>query len=445
MKKICAVVCLMCLLVSAVPAFSADKLGAEAKMKTASFWINRIQNPDEVIMTPEAIEEFNTKIVATPGTYCKNMLEYPETRSKDVLIKAISVERKLMPKNYVDGRRVTKEFLNSLVEECNIDALQEETPVRYGIASANSIIKLVPTKKSSHKTPGDKLFDRYMESFVKIGEPLVVFHTSRSGKWYYVVATNCDGWMPAEDIAFTDKETLANYLDKPFIIVTGTKIYPRGGLTGERYEFQLGTRLPLAENNEEVLKEVGSFSSYTVLLPDRDKNGNLCEKKLLIPCSADVHEGFLPYTQENLLKYVFKFLGEPYGWGGSFGQWDCSAMIHDVYSLFGFRLPRNSGAQARIPAFSTNAKNMSDEQKRVLLAGLPAGTILQMPGHVMFYLGTVNGMPYIFHETYATYGHAKNGKMKEIIINCAVVSDMELRRANGKKIITCIEKIVAIK
>ena len=443
MKKLCAIISLMFLLAAALPAFSADILGAEAKMKTAEYWISRVQNPDAVIMTPEEIQEFNAKILVTPSTYCKNLTEYyPETLTAERVLKSISVEKKLMPKNYVNGKPVTKAFLNGITEECNLDAVQDEMPVRYAFAARNSMMKIVPTSKSSHKSPNDKLFDRYTESFIKIWEPLAVLHTSRSGKWCYVVSSNSDGWVHTQNLAFVDKETMQKYLNMPFIIVTGSKIYPRSGLTGERYEFQLGTRFPLAEDQDAEQNGVGSLSSYSVLLPGRDANGNFCEKKLLIPCSMDVHEGFVPYTQRNLLKHLFKFLGEPYGWGGSFGQWDCSAMIHDVYSLFGFALPRNSGAQARIPGLSTDTRQMSDEEKRRLFATLPAGTILQMNGHVMLYLGTVNGKPYIFHETYSTFGHS--GALKEIVINCAVVSDMELRRSNGQKIISCIRRSVAV-
>ena len=443
MKKICTIICVLLLLTAAMPAFSADKLGAEAKMQTADYWILRIQNPDEILMTPEAIKEFNAKIIATPQTYCRNLLEYPEKLPRDRVISAIGAEKKLKQGNYIDGKPVTQEFLDSLLAECNLEAVQEEMPVRCAFASANSMLKVLPTEKTSHKTPKDRLFDRYTESFIKIWEPLAVLHTSRSGEWCYVVTSNCDGWMRTEDLTFTDKANIEKYLNMPFITVTGTKIYPRSGLTGERYEFQLGTRLPLDSEHEDIVKGVGCFSSYTVLLPGRDYKGNFYEKKLLVPYSADVHESFMPYTQENLLKCAFKFLGEPYGWGGSFGQWDCSAMIHDIYSLFGFMLPRNSGAQVRIPGFSADTEQMSDDQKCRLLAALPAGTIIQMPGHIMFYLGMVRGKPYIFHETYATYGHEKD-KMKEILINCAVVSDMDLRRSNGQKIISCIRKCVAI-
>ncbi|MDO4952882.1 MAG: SH3 domain-containing protein [Synergistaceae bacterium] len=442
MKKLCAIISLLLLAITALPAFSADILGAEAKMKTAEYWISRIQNPDAVVMTPEEIQEFNGKILATPNTYCKNLLEYPETLPKERVLNAIGVERKLLPDNYVNGRPVTQAFLNGVTEECNLDAVCDEMPVRYAFAAKNSMIKTVPTTKSSHKSPDDKLFDRYIESFVKIWEPLAVFHTSRSGKWCYVVSQNSDGWVRAEDLTFVDKETMQKYLNMPFIIVTGAKIYPCSGLTGERYEFQLGTRFPLAEDRNTELNNIGSLSSYSVLLPGRDADGNFCEKKLLIPYSADVHEGFIPYTQKNLLKHLFKFLGEQYGWGGSFGQWDCSAMIHDVYSIFGFALPRNSGAQARIQGLSTDTRQMSDEQKCQLLATLPAGAILQMNGHVMLYLGTVNNKPYIFHETYSAFGHS--GALKKIIINCAVVSDMDIRRSDGQKIISCIKRSVAI-
>ncbi len=449
MKKLCTILSAVILLFAVLPANSADLLGAEKKMQNVDYWLKNIKNADEQIMTRRQIKKINAGIREAKGTYCLRLLEYPDAVSGERVKGIISPEKHLCKNNYVNGLPVTNEFMDALIEESNLAAVQDTVEVRYAFAADNTVVRAEPTHIGSFSSPDDELFDRYVVSLIKIWEPLLVLHTSKSGVWSYIIAANCNGWVRTEDLTFTDKKNFKKYSKKPFLLVTGAKIYPRSGLKGKRWEFQMGTRLPLAKKHNTIVESVGSYSSYVVLLPAKDQNGNLVEKELLIPRSADVHVGFLPYTQKNIIKSAFKLLGEPYGWGSSFVQWDCSGLVHDVYSLFGFELPRNSGAQVRIPAEFYDAKIMNDEEKTELLAQLPAGTMIQMPGHIMLYLGTVNGKPYVLHDTYSAHKHeeeTEDGALgKEILINCVVVSDMELRRANGKKIITCIEKIVAVR
>ena len=440
MKKLCTILCLLIIFTTASCGFCADIFGAEPSMQKAEYWILHASDADKVIMPEAAIKDFNIAIQKADKTYCRDIFAYPEAISAEHLRSSISAEKRLLKDNYIDGNLPTDEFLETLIEECNLNDIPAETKVRYAFAAQNLNLRTLPTEKQSHRIKKDKFFDRYTMSLIKLWEPLLVLHSSKSGAWCYVMSKNCAGWVKTDGLAFCDKHTLKKYHEMPYLTVTGAKIYPRLGLTGKRLELQLGTRLPIAEKPSSVCG-IGHWSSYTVLLPARSKHGKFCEKKLLIPFSADVCKGNLAYTQENLLRTAFKLLGEQYGWGGNFMQWDCSALIHDVYSVFGFELPRNSSAQARIPCFHADCKAMSDDEKEKLLATLYSGALLQMPGHIMLYLGTVRGKPYILHATAALY---PIDEMSEIRTNCTVVTSMDIKRANGKKIISCIENICAI-
>lgn len=442
MKKFLSFLTAIIIFSFATPSFAGCPLpGVTKSMLNADYWLLRAKDADKILFSAEDIEKFNAQISATPKTYCANLLEYPQDISKDDLIRAVSPEPNFHPKNYIDGKRATQRFLQELTDECNICGISENNLTRFGFAADNLQLRTLPTLKSSHKTAHDKLFDRYTESSVKIWEPLIILHSSKSGEWLFVRTRNCSGWVQANGVAICDRATFEKYIKMPFIIVTGAKIYPRIGLMGKRYELLMGTKLPLAENQDTIVEGVASSTSRVVLLPESDENGNFKTHEILIPVSADIHEGYLDYTQENIIRAAFKLLGEPYGWGGNFGQWDCSALIHDVYSVFGFELPRNSRVQTRIPSFHADVKKYSAAEKEKLLSELPAGAFVQMPGHIMMYIGTARGKPYIIHETHALY--SKTGH--EIYLNCAVVTDMNLYRANGKKIMDCIENINAIK
>lgn len=444
MKKILSIFVAILLFAFVGTAFAnCEELGVTKSMLNADYWILRTQDADKIIMSANDIAQFNAQICANSKTHCTDILSVADIISGESIKNAISPKNKLLPNNFVDGNRVTPDFLNSVVAECNTESISDTVKVRFAFAKENLSLRTLPTEKASFKTRQGKLFDRYTVSSIKLWEPLVVLHSSASGAWCFVRAKNCEGWVKTEGLAFCDRETLEKYLKMPFVIVTGSKIYPREGLFGKRYELLMGTKLPLSENQDAIVDSVSSCTSRVVLLPENDENGNFKTRELLIPMSADVHEGYLDYTQENMLRTAFKLLGEPYGWGGNFAQWDCSALIHDVYSVFGFELPRNSVVQTRIPSFHADTKKYSDSEKEALLATLPAGSFVQMPGHIMLYIGTVRGKPYILHETYSLY--KDSSKKEEIFMNCAVVTNMDLYRSNRKKIISCIENINAVK
>jgi len=444
MKKIFAIVSVMVLLACATAAFAGcEELGVTQSMLNADYWILRTKGADEILMSPENIAQFNAKICENHATHCTDIVTFAETISGASLKNAVMPNKKAYAENFVDGKKVTGEFLDSVAQECNVAAISDTVKCRFAFVKENNSVRAMPTDKASYRTNKNSLFDRYTVSSLKIWEPVAVLHSSTSGQWSFVRAKNCEGWIKTVALAFCDKAAVGKYMKMPFAVVTAAKIYPREGLTGKRWEFLLGTKLPLAENQDVVAGEVSSHTSHVVLLPDNDADGNFTTRELLIPLNADLHEGYLEYTQANLLRIAFKLLGEPYGWGGDFAQWDCSALIHDVYSVFGFDLPRNSSAQTRIPSFHADVKKYSDSEKEKLLSQQPAGAFVQMPGHIMLYIGNARDKPYILHECYALYkDRSKNSKIE---MNCAVVSDMELYRANGKKIISCIENINAIK
>ena len=87
---------------------------------------------------------------------------------------------------------------------------------------------------------------------------------------------------------------------------------------------------------------------------------------------------------------------------------------------------------------------MSAAEKEKLLASAPAGTILQMPGHVMLLLGTVKGRPYAIHSVYALGPSGSGGAEGRRTINCVAVTDMEMTRKDGSRVIESIANVVPL-
>ena len=108
-----------------------------------------------------------------------------------------------------------------------------------------------------------------------------------------------------------------------------------------------------------------------------------------------------PFTRRAVLTEAFSMLGEPYGWGGIEGGYDCSRFLLEVFGRFGIDLPRHSSRQAMAGTFSVDVSDVEDlNEKRLLLeaAARRGVVLLHFPGHIMLYLGTTeDGVPMAIH------------------------------------------------
>ncbi len=94
-------------------------------------------------------------------------------------------------------------------------------------------------------------------------------------------------------------------------------------------------------------------------------------------------------------------LNQPYGWGDMYGEQDCSRFLQMVFATVGITLPRDSKDQAQVSNSAVDFDKKSDDgTKIVAITKAPAAnTLLAMKGHIMLYLGTVDGKPYAIHDT----------------------------------------------
>ena len=136
-------------------------------------------------------------------------------------------------------------------------------------------------------------------------------------------------------------------------------------------------------------------------------------------------------TSESVVKQAFKFLGKVYGYGGALSSNDCSGYVRQVYGCYGLDLPRNARAIAeRSDLGSINCSKMTTTKKRSLLADMPAGLPLYMDGHIMLYLGTENGVPYVISScaTCIEPGHETDDIFD---VYSVFVSSLDLVRKSG--------------
>jgi len=364
-------------------------------LNMAEFWIDKVEKPYEEIMSPKEIEAFNKEIAHKNHTlnyFSELNSAYGASWVKGSILKAYE-EIKGIATYFEDGNRIDSKFYKGLKKDLNLESIGEGSiKTRFAITTNYCDQKIVPTDLELLKKKNQIHFDRNQNSALDIGTPIAILHSTKDGLWHYGIGPTSSGWVHSKDIAFGTKEEIANYLSSKNFVVT---IAPKTALkiAGNYHDyFRMGVRLPALMNIDD---------ETMVMVPTADSEGNLVLTNATVR-TANVHKGYLKYTPENILLQAFKFLHEPYGWGGMYGEQDCSKFIQEVYATVGLKLPRNSTSQSNVGESKIELAGLSKESKHTFLktSGIVGGTILHLKGHITMYIGEYKGEPYIIHTVW---------------------------------------------
>lgn len=303
-------------------------------------------------------------------------------------------------KTLVDFNNLPKDFLN-------------RNNLKFGIVVQKSNLRAKPTDKPEFSDKNDTHFDNLQYKELKVGEGVILHRTVN--RWALVSTYNVKGWVESKNLAFFETyHDFKNYLnEKNFIVVTDKQIKIKD--KDDNIILDMGVKLPL-------IKEKNNY--VEVKFPKRNDVGHVIFKKLRLPLKK-IHIGYLAYTKRNLVRQALKYLDFPYGWGGMDDGVDCSGYILNVYSVFGFKFPRNSFQQQNL---NQNAIIISSRTKlSKVLNNKIVGSLLFFPGHIMIYLGTKDNKDYIIHAIAYTYD--KNMKKYETFK--VVITDTDILRKTG--------------
>lgn len=412
--------------------------GVVSDMLKPSFWIEQYDGSDEIIMTYEEIEKYNEKnFNSLPFLFDFKILP-DELKGEEVLNWINELSTVPRSKRYDEkGIEYQQKDYDKLKGNLNIDKITGTINMAYGLTVKRTQMRTWPTMKPSFSTSSNQQTDYFTETAVYVAEPVLIYHTSADGLWYFSQIYNYKGWIPAEDVALCSKKDLADYrASRDLLVVKAAVAY-----TPESYDsrtsllqLDMGVTLPILVENS---------SGYEVSFPVRNDGNYLDIAEITIPFTEDVAKGFPDYTVENVLIQAFKFLGEPYGWGGMNNARDCSAFVADVYRSFGIILPRNSDQQEKAAgSISFGGKNRTERIK--ILDSLKPGTPLYMPGHAMLYLGKRQDKHYIIHDVPTVYLKEADGKLKAVKLNQVSVTPLDICNSKGSEYLMLLTTAVEI-
>ena len=419
--------------------------GTTRDMKTAGYWIERHPFPDRIIMDSRDIESLNRHIIDELKTR-KDLRElperYPSSQIKDRVAMVIRwfKSRTLFTEK---GWQVGESFFRTMEKTMDIDNLPEEIPLRFGIISHYAHQRVFPTHTKIYAKRGDIDFDELQNSALDMGTPVALVHESADGKWFYVIDEMSEGWIEKTNVALVSREDMELFSNpEQFVVVTAPKaeIYMNEAMTDYHGYARTGVRLPL--------KESTSSNAVEVVIPLRNSAGASSLERGFIR-KEDVHVGYLPYTPRTIIEGAFTLLNEPYGWGGMYGEQDCSRYIQEVFATVGIHFPRNSSKQAQVGtvlAEFTNETTKEEKEGAIIAKGVGGISLLYMRGHIMIYLGSAADKAYAIHDTWGYRQNTWRGDIVRVIDRVAV-TDLYLgegsKRGNYLKRIKSVRTILS--
>ncbi len=421
--------------------------GVTMEMLDVEYWLR--DEHREVVMTTDEIAAYNEhadELLDDPNGHAFALTDVEPIVSGDFVRHYVSCR---VPQDpfafYVDGESTDMAFWDSLMKQCNVDSVGKTATVLFGYSVKRTDVRTWPTDTFIGETADDTFYDAGVSSECLPYLPVCILHDSQDGEWYYCLMYGMRGWIKKECIAICESrdEWMMRQQQSEFLVVTGKELrLTEDPLTPalSNLVLPMGTKLPLV-SADEAPKEINgrrTYGNYIVLLPVRDpETGLLYNEYALIPIAADVNVGYLPYTRENVLRQAFKLLGDRYGWAGMFNANDCSGIVHEIFSCFGLVLPRASINQQDAAGLTRiDVSNQTADEKRATLDETPAGALLYFPGHIMLYLGRVDGNDYVIS---ATGSFLQNGNAEHV--SNVVVNTLDIERADGR---TWLEHIAAI-
>jgi len=366
-------------------------------LNIAEFWIDKIEKPDDIIMTEKEIKRFNDNTAHKQQrlNYFYDVPKiYGSSWIKEKILKSFN-SIKISASYFADGYKIPKNFYNEIKNEMNLNVFyKKSTTTRYALTVNYTNQKIIPTELSLLKKTSQIHFDRNQNSALDIATPIAVLHTSKDGSWHYGIGPTSSGWVRSKDIAFGDREEILNYLNsKNFVITTAAKTPLL--IQGKYHDYmRMGVRLPTLMTIDDMTM---------VMVPTQNKEGKLVLSNATLK-TKHVHKGYLPYTPRTILTLAFKFLHAPYGWGGMYGEQDCSKFLQEIYATTGIQIPRNSASQSEVGEAKIELEGLTKKSKhRIVKNSAKAGvSILHLKGHIVLYLGEYKGEPYIIHTVWGS-------------------------------------------
>jgi hypothetical protein len=351
------------------------------------------------------LSDFNRKYYA-PWTSSKSISNI----SDSVATMKEYVQRKWYGEN---KRKVPRNVLDGLLVNCDLEHLPSMK--RLAIATAATDMRVLPTTKPFFVNADDFPFDALQNTALKLNEPIKILHASRDGLWVFVETSGTNGWVRSRDVGYIDKKLTKKWMKKEQIVIVKdfTLIHDKNGFVAQKAK--IGTICPV---------DGESGGAYEISVAINAGMHNVRVVKAKVP--RDSARRFpLEFNRESIALIGNELINEPYGWGEMFQNRDCSTMLRDFFLPFGIWLPRGSLNQINSGrSISLNGLGSKEKERLIKEKGIPFLTLVYLKGHIMLYVGSLNGKALIFHDIWGVSVSNGRGDEYKQVIGKSIVSTL---------------------
>ncbi|WRG09882.1 SH3 domain-containing protein [Helicobacter pylori] len=293
-----------------------------------------------------------------------------------------------------------KAFNDELIKSMDVERYPS-AKIR-AVVVRDSDVRAVPTNKPFYLSPKGYPFDRYQNSLIFQGTPVLVTHFNTDKTYAHIQSSFVYGWIKVSDLAYMhdkDIELLTHLKDYVMPIKDKIPLYTDyGGFYTNARVGELFALIPQSQNASQNPQKK-ELKAYGFL---RDAKGYAILQSVILE-EKDFFVFPKAFNSENMAYFIDTMLGQKYGWGGLLGNRDCSAFTRDSFANFGILLPRNSYAQSRYANNYVGLSSMKAKEKEdyILKNATPFGTLIYLKGHIMLYLGAHNHQAIVAHSIWS--------------------------------------------
>ncbi|MGL2637748.1 SH3 domain-containing protein [Helicobacter pylori] len=293
-----------------------------------------------------------------------------------------------------------KAFNDELIKSMDI-AHYPSAKIR-AVVARDSDVRAVPTNKPYYLSQKGYPFDRYQNSLIFQGTPVLITHFNLDKTYAHIQSSFVYGWIKVSDLAYMhdkDIELLTKLKNYVMPIKDKIPLYTEyGDFYTDARVGELFALIPQSQNASQNPQKK-ELKAYGFL---RDAKG-YADLQSVILDEKDFFVFPKAFNSENMAYFIDTMLGQKYGWGGLLGNRDCSAFTRDSFANFGILLPRNSYAQSRYANNYVDLSSMKAKEKEdyIIKNATPFGTLIYLKGHIMLYLGAYNHQAIVAHSIWS--------------------------------------------
>jgi hypothetical protein len=299
------------------------------------------------------------------------------------------------------------------------------------ITSAATDLRELPTAKphfNAFDLPGEGYpFDNLQYSAIPANTPVFVSHVSADRSWMLVESHYGLGWMKSADVALVDDAFIGSWTGGGYVAIIKDDWPLYDDMGHFLFKVSVGQIFP-------VVAETADGFQVLAAVADEWRRARI--RKATLPRHAAASKP-MSLTPANIGRIANELMNQTYGWGGLYGNRDCSATLKDLFAPFGLWLPRNSAQQAHHAGTFIRLDYLSRAAKKqtIMTQGVPCLTLLWGPGHIALYVGSHEGEPMIFHNLWGIRIRDWQGREGRKVVGHAAITTLhpgaELSNVHG--------------